>query len=118
MKVRLVNDAKDYKKYVTRPSFVSQKIFNKNPVTIHETKPVLTLDQPIYVGFSIFDLSKLSVYKFHYKYMGTKYNNHTKLLFTDTDKLVNKLKQMMFMKIFIKIKFCLVLLLSKRFKLF
>ena len=45
MKVRLVNDAKDYKKYVTRPSFVSQKIFNKNPVTIHETKPILTLDK-------------------------------------------------------------------------
>ena len=117
MKVRLVNDAKDCKKYVTRPSFVSQKIFNKNLVTILETKPVVTLDQPIYIGFSIFHLSKLSVYKFHYKYMGAKYNNHTKLLFTDTDKLVNKLKQMMFMKIFIKIKFCLVLLLSKRFRL-
>ena len=34
MKVRLVNDAKDYKKYVTRLSFVSQKIFNKSLVTI------------------------------------------------------------------------------------
>ena len=28
--VRLVNNAKDYKKYVSKPSFVSQKAFSKN----------------------------------------------------------------------------------------
>ena len=46
---RLVNNAGDYKKYVSKPSFVSQKIFSKNFVAIHEIKPVLTLDKPIYV---------------------------------------------------------------------
>ena len=60
---RLVNNAKDYKKYESRPSFVSQKIFDKNLVVTHEIKPVLTLDIPIYVGFSIFDLSKLLMYE-------------------------------------------------------
>ena len=55
IKVRLVNNAKDYKKYVSKPSFVSQKIFNKKIVAIHEVKPVLTLDKPIYIGFSILD---------------------------------------------------------------
>ena len=44
---------------VSKPSFVSQNIFNKTFVAIHEIKPVLTLDKPIYVGFSILDLSKL-----------------------------------------------------------
>ena len=39
------------------PSFVSQKIFSRNFVAIHEIKPVLTLDKPIYVGFSILDVS-------------------------------------------------------------
>ena len=29
MNVRLVNNAGDYKKYVSKPSFVSQKMFNK-----------------------------------------------------------------------------------------
>ena len=38
--VRLVYNARDYKKYVSKPSFVSQKIFNKNVLTIHEIKPV------------------------------------------------------------------------------
>ena len=56
--VRLVNNAKDYKKYVSKLSFVSQNIFSENFVTIHEIKLVLTLDKPIYVGFSILDLSK------------------------------------------------------------
>ena len=44
---RLVNNAKDYKKYVSKPSFVSQKKINKDLVAIHEIKPVLTLDKPI-----------------------------------------------------------------------
>ena len=35
VKVRLIYDAKDYKKYVRKPSFVSQKIFNKNFIAIH-----------------------------------------------------------------------------------
>ena len=33
--VRLGNNSKDYKKYLSKPSFVSQKIFNKNCVAIH-----------------------------------------------------------------------------------
>ena len=69
LKVRLVNNTKDYKKYVSKPSFVSQKIFCKNFVAIHEIKPVLTVDQPIYVGFSILDLSRFLMYEFHCKYI-------------------------------------------------
>ena len=64
--VRLVNNAKDYKKYVSKPSFVSSKIFSKDLVAIHEIEPVLTLDKPIYVGFSVLDLSKILMYDFHY----------------------------------------------------
>ena len=83
IKVRLINDAKDYIKYTRKPSFVSQKIFNKSFVAIHEIKPVLTLDKPIYAGFSILDLSKFLMYKFHYKYIKRKYNAN--LLFTNTE---------------------------------
>ena len=64
--VRLVNNAKDYKKCVNKSSFVSQKIFNKNRVAIYEIKPVLTLDKSICIGFSILHLSKLLMYEFHY----------------------------------------------------
>ena len=72
LNVKLVNNAKDYKKYVSKSSFVSQKIFSKKFVAIHEMKPVLTLNKPIYVGFSILDLSKYLMYEFYYKYIKSK----------------------------------------------
>ena len=75
VKFRLFNNAKDYKKYVSKPSFASQKIFNKNVFAIHEIKPVLTLDKAISTGFSILDLSNFLMYEFHYKYIKTKYEN-------------------------------------------
>ena len=64
--VRLVINAGDYKKYVL------QKIFNKKFIAIHDIKPVLTLDKPIYVGFSILDLGKLLMHEFHFKYIKRK----------------------------------------------
>ena len=41
--VKLANNAKDYVRSKSKPSFVLQKIFSKNFVAIHEIKPVLTL---------------------------------------------------------------------------
>ena len=86
----MVNNGKDYTKYTSKPSFVSQKIFNENFVAIHKIKPVLTLDKPIYVGFYILHLSKLMMYEFHYNYIQSKYN--AKLLFIDTDILVYEIE--------------------------
>ena len=48
MTVKLVNNAKDYVKCISKPSFVSQKKFSKNFVAIHEIKPVLILNQSMY----------------------------------------------------------------------
>ena len=87
---KLINNAKGYIKCISKPSFVSQKIFSKNFVAIHEIKLVLKLNKPVYVGFSILDLSKLLMYEFHYKYIGSKFD--AKLLFTDTDSLVYEIK--------------------------
>ena len=88
--VELINNAKDYVRCVSRPSFVSQKVFSKNLVNVHRIKPVLTLNKPIYVGFSILELSKSLMYEFHYKYVKNKFD--AKLLFTDTDSLVYEIK--------------------------
>ena len=88
--VKLINNAKDYVKSVSRPTFVSQKIFSKNLVAIHKIKPVLLLNKPIYVGFSILELIKLLMYAFHYNYF--KQNYDARLLFTDTYSLVYEIK--------------------------
>ena len=56
--VRLVNDLKEYLKCVSRPNFISQKIFDKNFIAVHQIKTVLTLNKQIYLGFCILELSK------------------------------------------------------------
>ena len=38
------------------------------------------------------DLSKVLMYKFHYDYIENKYSNNSRLLFTDTDSLMNEIK--------------------------
>ena len=93
--VRLINNAKDYVKCVSKPTFVFQKMFSKNLVAIHKIKPVLVLNKPIYVGFSILELSKLLMYDYHYNYFnGITFKSEfdVKLLFTDTDSLVYEIK--------------------------
>ena len=66
--VKLIDNAKDYVKCVSKPTFVSQKMFSKNLVAIHKIRSVLVLIKPIYVGFSILELSKLLMYDYHYNY--------------------------------------------------
>ena len=55
--VRL-NNEEDFLKYASRPTHITHKIFDKNYAAIHEIKPVLTLSKPIYVGFTVHELSK------------------------------------------------------------
>ena len=88
--VKLITNAKDYVKCIRKLSFVSLKLLSENFVAIHKIKPFLILNKPIYVRFSILDLSKLLMYEFHYKYIKSKFD--AKLLFTDKDSLVYKIK--------------------------
>ena len=87
---KLINNEKKYLKVVSRPSFVSQKILDKNLVAVHKIKPVLLLNKPIYVGFSILEFSKMIMYDWHYNYFVKKFD--CSLLFTNTDSLVYEIK--------------------------
>ena len=67
--VRLVNNAKNFLKYTSRPTYVTCKLFNKDYAAIHEVKPVLVRNKPIYVGFTVLDLYKWNMYDFHYNFI-------------------------------------------------
>ena len=100
--VRLVTNEKDFLKYTSKPMHITHKIFGKNFAVIHETKPVLTLNKQIYVGFTVLELSKWLMFDFHYNFIKKHFD--AELLFTDTDSITYERKSEDFNEEFFKHK--------------
>ena len=90
--VKLVNNEKDHSKWTSKLSYMSQKIFDNNLFAIRKSEVALKLNKPGYIGMCILELSKVLMYEFHYDYTKSKYDNISKLLFTDTDGLMYEIK--------------------------
>ena len=46
-------------KWISKPSYISQRIVNNDLVTIGKSKVTLKLNKPAYLGMCVLDLSKL-----------------------------------------------------------
>ena len=88
--MRLVNKPDDFFKYTSKPTYITHKIFGKDYAAINGIKPVLMLNKPIYVRFTVLDLSKWKMYEFHYNFIKKTFG--AELLFTDTDSLTYEIK--------------------------
>ena len=64
--IKLVSNEKDYMKWISKPSYMSQKIFSNDLVAISKSNVTLTLNKPACDGMCILDLSKVLMYEFHY----------------------------------------------------
>ena len=67
--MRLLNNAEYFLKCTSRPTYITCKIFSGNFAAIHEIKPVLMLNKPIYFGFTVLELRKWLMYDFHYNFI-------------------------------------------------
>ncbi|XP_044736992.1 uncharacterized protein LOC123298957 [Chrysoperla carnea] len=77
------------KKLIAKPNFHSMTVLDNDVSIVELKKTEIFLNKPIYVGFTILDVSKTYVYDFHYNYMYPRYGReNVKLLYTDTDSLV------------------------------
>ena len=76
------------KKLTTRPSFQRFDIINKELTSITMMKDKVFHNRPIYLSFSILELSKITMYRSHYQQVIAKYGNKAKLTYTDTDSFV------------------------------
>ena len=113
--MRLVNNAEDFLKYTSKPTYITHKIFGKDYAAIHEIKSVLILKKPICVGFTVLDLSKWNMYDFHYNFI--KKNFVAELLFAETDRLAYEIKpENDYYKDFLSGKICLTLVIIQTIK--
>ena len=87
MKIRIIKTPKDFLKYASRPTYINHDIFGKNLVAVHEKPQELKLDKPIYVGFTVLELSKLAMYEFYYDFLKQKCEN-VRQLYVDTDSFI------------------------------
>lgn len=72
--------------YISKPNFVDRVIFDESCVAIELKRCKVYFNQPIFVGFTVLDLAKVHLYKFHYEYMLEKYPlDLVKLCYSDTD---------------------------------
>ena len=90
--VRLVSNKRDYIKWTSKSSYMSQKIFDNDLVAIRKSKVTLSLNFSAYIGMYILDLTKVLIYEFHCDYFENKYVNNTRPLFTDTHSLMYETK--------------------------
>lgn len=58
---------------INKPNFDRSLIINENLVIIQLKRLKVTYDKPMYIGFSVLDLSKTCMYNFHYNYIKPKY---------------------------------------------
>ena len=63
--VKLAGNKKDYLKWMSKPSYMSNKIFDNDLVVEHINEVTLMLNKPGYIGICLLELSKVLIYKFH-----------------------------------------------------
>ena len=76
--IKLVTTDKGRKQLVSEPNYHTRKWFSENLLAIEMRKTKVEMNQPLYLGMSILDISKTLMYEFWYDYIRLKYDNNVK----------------------------------------
>jgi len=85
MNLELVTCQKRLNKLICKPNFLDRTIYNESLAAVSCSKESILLNKPIYIGFTVLELSKAHMYEFHYSIMKKFFGNRIRLLYTDTD---------------------------------
>ena len=88
MNLELVTNPTRAKKLIAKPTTLHWDITSDNLVSARKQKPKIIVDRPIYLYFRILQLSKITMYKFHYEEILRKYGSRAKLAYTNTDSFI------------------------------
>ena len=91
--VEVITDRKIALKRIAKPAFKRSQIIHEDLVIIQSAITTLKLNKPIYVGFSVLELSKVLMYDYHYNHIKRKYKDgKVNLMFSDTDSLLYEIE--------------------------
>ena len=96
--IKLVKSDKKRNKLVSEPNFHTMKLIDNNLAIIEMRKVKVKMNKPIYLGLSILDVSKITMYEFWYDYVKIKYEDKARLCYMDTDSFVKNIKTKDFYK--------------------
>ena len=74
------------------------KLIDNNLTIIEMRKFKVKMNKPIYLGLSILDISKITMYEFWYDYVKIKYEDKARLCYMDTDSFAVNIKTKDFYK--------------------
>ena len=90
--IKLVTTDKKRSKLVSETNYHTMDYISEDLSIIEVKRAKVKMNKPIYLGFSILDISKILMYEFLYDYMKAKYNNNVKLCYMDTDIFIMNIK--------------------------
>lgn len=85
MNLELVTTQKRLDKLVCKPTFLDRTIYSESLAAVSCSKESILFNKPVYIGFTVLELSKAHMYEFHYKIMKEFFGSKIRLLYTDTD---------------------------------
>ena len=85
--IEIAENSDKLRKLLAKPQTEQFVIVNEDMVLVDRIKKEVLLNKPIYVGFTVLDVSKLLIFDFHYNVMMKRYGSNARLLFSDTDSL-------------------------------
>ena len=86
--IKLVATEKQRIKLISELNYHTTKRFSENLLAIEIKKIKVKMNQPVYLGMSILDISITFMHEFWYDYIKPKYGDRAQLLYTDTDSFV------------------------------
>ena len=89
---KLVTTDKKRSKLVSEPNYHTINYISEDFSIIEMNKTKVKMNEPIYLGLSILEVSKIVMYEFWYDYMKPKYNDNVKLCYMDTDSFAMNIK--------------------------
>ena len=90
--IKFVTTNKRRNQLVSKPNYHTTKWFSEDFLTIEVNNIKVKMNNPVYLGFSILEITKILMYEFWYDYIKPKYQNNAKLCYMDTERFIIHIK--------------------------